>query len=169
MEGVGVLATGFSAEEKELIEWLVSSMCGNLQHQTSLNLDYVIAKNVLATKYKWAWSVLRKPIVSHEWLKHCAAQHRLVPYDPFRLPALAGLKICATGIAFGAGREEIQMGARENGATYSADLTMDCTHLIAQIPEGAKYRAATDWGLKVVSQSWFWQSLEAKGKPTHNP
>jgi hypothetical protein len=33
----------------------------------------------------------------------------------------------------GAGREEIQMGARENGATYSADLTMDCTHLIAQI------------------------------------
>jgi topoisomerase (DNA) II binding protein 1 len=162
MEGVGVLATGFSAEEKELIEWLVSSMCGNLQHQTSLNLDYVIAKNVLATKYKWAWSVLRKPIVSHEWLKHCAAQHRLVPYDPFRLPALAGLKICATGIAFGAGREEIQMGARENGATYSADLTMDCTHLIAQIPEGAKYRAATDWGLKVVSQSWFWQSLEAK-------
>ncbi|CAK9864658.1 unnamed protein product [Sphagnum jensenii] len=132
MEGVGVLATGFSAEEKELIEWLVSSMCGNLQHQTSLNLDYVIAKNVLATKYKWAWSVLRKPIVSHEWLKHCAAQHRLVPYDPFRLPALAGLKICATGIAF-AGREEIQMGARENGATYSADLTMDCTHLIAQI------------------------------------
>ncbi|CAM6030796.1 unnamed protein product [Sphagnum balticum] len=164
MEGVGVLATGFSAEEKELIEWLVSSMCGNLQHQTSLNLDYVIAKNVLATKYKWAWSVLRKPIVSHEWLKHCAAQHRLVPYDPFRLPALAGLKICATGIAF-AGREEIQMGARENGATYSADLTMDCTHLIAQISshlKGAKYRAATDWGLKVVSQSWFWQSLEAK-------
>jgi topoisomerase (DNA) II binding protein 1 len=118
---------------QELIEWLVSSMCGNLQHQTSLNLDYVIAKNVLATKYKWAWSVLRKPIVSHEWLKHCAAQHRLVPYDPFRLPAFAGLKICATGIAFGAGREEIQMGARENGATYSADLTMDCTHLIAQI------------------------------------
>lgn len=50
---------------------------------------------------QWAWSVLRKPIVSHEWLKHCAAQHRLVPYDPFRLPALAGLKICATGIAFG--------------------------------------------------------------------
>lgn len=43
---------------QELIEWLVSSMCGNLQHQTSLNLDYVIAKNVLATKYKVMYIVL---------------------------------------------------------------------------------------------------------------
>lgn len=36
---------------------------------------------------------------------------------------------------------------------------LDCQHL----PEGRKYTAAVDWKLKLVSQTWFWESIKEKG------
>lgn len=48
---------------------------------------------------------------------------------------------------------------KHNGATYCGDLTKDVTHLIAAGPQGKKYQFAREWGIKVVSEEWLYQSI----------
>ncbi|XP_024371130.1 uncharacterized protein [Physcomitrium patens] len=161
LEGVSVLLTGFSGDEKKDLEELVTSMDGTLLQQPVREVDFVVAKDVLATKYRWASDVARKPALMSSWLRQCAREHRQVPHDPHKMLPLAGLTICATGIMF-EDRYRIQDAAQKYGAAYHADLTRECSHLIALLPEGRKYQAGKDWGLKVVSQNWFWESINRK-------
>jgi topoisomerase (DNA) II binding protein 1 len=161
LEGVSVLLTGFAGDEKKELEELVLSMHGTLQQQTVPDVDFVVAKDVLATKYKWACEVVRKPVLMASWLRQCAREHRQLPHDPHRMLPLAGLTICATGILF-EDRYRMQDAAQKNGAAYHADLTKECSHLIAVVPDGRKYEAAVNWGLKVVAQNWFWESIKHK-------
>lgn len=49
---------------------------------------------------------------------------------------------------------------RDNGARYDGDLTKQITHLISFKTEGAKYKAAKAWGLRIVSIEWLRDSLE---------
>lgn len=77
-----------------------------------------------------------------------------------RYPTFAGLKICMTGITDTTERMHIENTVKQNGAEYHGDLTRDITHLIVAKPEGAKYRAARDWGgVKPVSIKWFHDCL----------
>lgn len=77
-----------------------------------------------------------------------------------RFPTFAGLKICMTGITDFEERSHIENTIKRNGAEYHGDLTRDITHLIVAKPEGAKYRAAKDWGgIKTVSIKWFHDCL----------
>ncbi|KAG0589273.1 hypothetical protein KC19_1G008800 [Ceratodon purpureus] len=159
LEGVSVLLTGFIGDEKKELEDLVTSMHGTLLQQTVPDVDFVVAKDVRATKYKWACDMVRKPILISSWLRQCAREHRQIPHDSYRMPPLAGLIICATGIMF-EDRYLIQAAAEKNGAAYHSDLTRECSHLIARVPDGPKYVAAINWGLKVVTQDWFWESVK---------
>ncbi|GAY52091.1 hypothetical protein CUMW_139280 [Citrus unshiu] len=52
MDGVKVLASGFDVDEKFKIEKLVTAMGGVLQTKATLDVSFVIVKNVLAAKYK---------------------------------------------------------------------------------------------------------------------
>ncbi|KAH6554724.1 hypothetical protein KP509_1Z311500 [Ceratopteris richardii] len=54
MEGVKVLATGFDKEEKAEIERIVNAMHGEIETKIISNVTFVIAKDVLAAKYKFA-------------------------------------------------------------------------------------------------------------------
>ncbi|KAJ2614424.1 protein kinase activating protein dpb11 [Coemansia sp. RSA 1365] len=45
------------------------------------------------------------------------------------------------------------------GGIYHGVLTPACTHLIAQAPEGQKYKFAKHWNVRVVSIEWLLQSL----------
>lgn len=54
----------------------------------------------------------------------------------------------------------MQAAPEKNGAAYHSDLTRECSHLIARVPDGPKYVAAINWGLKVVTQDWFWESVK---------
>jgi DNA replication regulator DPB11 len=57
-------------------------------------------------------------------------------------------------------RTEIAELVRANGAVYEGDLTRSITHLICFRTEGAKYKAARAWGLRIVSIEWLRDSLE---------
>ncbi|OAE33724.1 hypothetical protein AXG93_601s1120 [Marchantia polymorpha subsp. ruderalis] len=129
MEGMRILATGFDKKKKLHIEHLVSAMCGELCSHTSMDIDIVVAKDVLAPKYKWSAFTLRKPIVGLDWLVQSFQQHRRAPHEPYRLPPFAGLKVCATGILIDT-RDQIADIIAKNGGTFDADLTRECTHLI---------------------------------------
>ncbi|CAM6129332.1 unnamed protein product [Calypogeia fissa] len=72
-------------------------MCGAFCTKASMDVDFVIAKDVLSPKYKWAAFTLRKPILSIQWVQHCFREHRRVPYEPYRLPIFTGVIMCTSG------------------------------------------------------------------------
>lgn len=57
-------------------------------------------------------------------------------------------------------RSNIISYVRENGGTYSGDLTKAITHLIARTPTGNKYKFAKQWRVNLVSEEWLYQSVE---------
>ncbi|XVF36981.1 hypothetical protein REPUB_Repub19eG0105700 [Reevesia pubescens] len=101
MDGLKVLASGFDMDEKVKIEKLVTAMGGVLHTKASLDVSFVIVKNVLAAKYKWALNVLKKPIVTIQWLYQCWSEHRVVPQESYRVLPFSGLTICVTRIPAG--------------------------------------------------------------------
>ncbi|EEE51791.1 hypothetical protein OsJ_33249 [Oryza sativa Japonica Group] len=101
MDGVKILCSGFEKDEKAKIEQLVTAMGGTLQNKAYTDANFVIAKDVLAAKYKWAVNTLKKPIVSRNWLEQCWIEHRVVPHEPYRIPPFSGLNICITKLNVG--------------------------------------------------------------------
>ncbi|KAJ4965475.1 hypothetical protein NE237_017324 [Protea cynaroides] len=164
MDGVKVLASGFEKDEKVKIEKLVTAMGGVLQTKASMDINFVIGKNVLAAKYKWASNVLKKPIVTISWLNQCWNEHRVVPQEPYRVPPFSGLTLCTTRIPADE-RKQLEKLVIQNGGKYSADLTKNCTHLVADISFNIffsrdKYKVARKWGhIHIVTRKWVDQSI----------
>lgn len=80
-------------------------------------------------------------------------------YVEFRMPTLAGSRICITGFDDLKFRAQLQKSVLENGGEYTGDLTKDVTHLIARRPEGKKYEYGMQWQKKVVSLEWYKDTL----------
>ncbi|KAL7208690.1 hypothetical protein ACSBR1_030429 [Camellia fascicularis] len=135
MDGVKVLASGFEMDEKLEIGKMVTAMGGVLHAKTSLDVSFVIVKNVLAAKYKWALNVLKKPIVTLNWLHQCWKEHRIVSQESYRVLPFSGLTICVTRIPADE-RREMEKVVVQNGGKYSAELTKKCTHLVCDISYG---------------------------------
>ncbi|XP_022134020.1 DNA topoisomerase 2-binding protein 1 [Momordica charantia] len=159
MDGVKILASGFQADEKVEIGKLVTAMGGVLHTKASLDVSFVIVKNVLAAKYKWALNISKKPIVTIGWLQQCWIEHRVVPQEAYRVLPFSGLNISVSRIPADE-RKEIEKLILQNGGRYCADLTRKCTHLICNAPEGDKYKVARTWGhINIVTRKWFDQSV----------
>ncbi|GMP79528.1 hypothetical protein CsSME_00035031 [Camellia sinensis var. sinensis] len=160
MDGVKVLASGFEMDEKLEIGKMVTAMGGVLHAKTSLDVSFVIVKNVLAAKYKWALNVLKKPIVTLNWLHQCWKEHRIVSQESYRVLPFSGLTVCVTRIPADE-RREMEKVVVQNGGKYSAELTKKCTHLVS--PEGDKYKVAKRWGhIHIVTRKWFDQSVSRR-------
>uniref|UniRef100_A0A3Q7EGC3 BRCT domain-containing protein n=1 Tax=Solanum lycopersicum TaxID=4081 RepID=A0A3Q7EGC3_SOLLC len=129
MDGVKILASGFEMDEKVEIGKLVIAMGGVLQTKASLDVSFVIVKNVLAAKYKWAYNILKKPIVTINWLHQCWKEHRLVPQESFKILPFSGLTISVTRIPADE-RRDMEKIILQNGGKYSPELTRKCSHLI---------------------------------------
>nr|XP_043612844.1 DNA topoisomerase 2-binding protein 1 [Erigeron canadensis] len=159
MDGVKILASGFELETKIEIEKLVTAMGGVYQTKVSSDVSFVIVKNVLAAKYKWALNTLKKPIVSESWLHQCWKEHRVVPHESYRVLPFSGLTISVSQIPLDE-RKEMEKLVLHNGGKYSAELTKKITHLVCDATESDKYKAANRWGhIHIVSRAWFHQSV----------
>ncbi|XP_044980587.1 DNA topoisomerase 2-binding protein 1 isoform X1 [Hordeum vulgare subsp. vulgare] len=159
MDGVTVLCSGFEKDERARIEQLVTAMGGLLQTKVSMDVDFVVAKDVMAAKYKWAVNNLKKPIVNRNWLEQCWIEHRVVPHEPYKILPFTGLNICITKLDADK-RKELMEIIEQNGGQYSANLTKKCTHLVANEPGGDKYLVAKRWGnIQIVNQRWVGQSV----------
>ncbi|CAI9266608.1 unnamed protein product [Lactuca saligna] len=149
MDGVNILTSGFEKEGKDELDKLVTAMGGLLQTKASMDINFVIVKNVLAAKYKWALNTLKKPIVSESWLHQCWKEHRVVPHDSYRVLPFSGLTISVTQVPLDA-RKEIEKLVIQNGGKYSAELTK----------KSDKYKVAKRWGhIRIVTRTWFDQSV----------
>lgn len=161
MDGVKILCSGFEKDEKAKIEQLVTAMGGTLQNKAYTDANFVIAKDVLAAKYKWAVNTLKKPIVSRNWLEQCWIEHRVVPHEPYRIPPFSGLNICITKLNVDE-RRELAKIIVQNGGQYSANLTRRCTHLVSNISFGVSAYSFPDLGFclfKPVIASLLFLSL----------
>ncbi|GAB2289813.1 hypothetical protein Dimus_024119 [Dionaea muscipula] len=158
MDGIKVLASGFDQEERGKLGKFVIAMGGILHTKMSLDVSFVIVKNVRAAKYKWAVHV-KKPVVTINWLYQCWSEHRIVPQESYRVPPFSGLVICVTRIPADE-RKKMEQVIAQNGGKYSAELTKICTHLICDAPEGDKYKVARKWGhISIVTRKWYDQSI----------
>uniref|UniRef100_A0A0E0BG95 BRCT domain-containing protein n=1 Tax=Oryza glumipatula TaxID=40148 RepID=A0A0E0BG95_9ORYZ len=167
MDGVKILCSGFEKEEKAKIEQLVTAMGGTLQNKAYTDANFVIAKDVLAAKYKWAVNTLKKPIVSRNWLEQCWIEHRVVPHEPYRIPPFSGLNICITKLNVDE-RRELAKIIVQNGGQYSANLTRrnfkkTFLNMPFYEPGGDKYVVAQKWGnIHIVVPKWIDQSVARK-------
>uniref|UniRef100_A0A0D9XPZ4 BRCT domain-containing protein n=1 Tax=Leersia perrieri TaxID=77586 RepID=A0A0D9XPZ4_9ORYZ len=140
MDGVKILCSGFEKDEKAKIEQLVAAMGGILQTKAYMDANFVIAKDVLAAKYKLAVNNL-KPIVSMNWLEQCWIEHRVVPHESYRIPPFSGLNICITKL--------------------NLDRRNELARIIVQ--NGDKYVVAKKWGnIHIVDPKWIEQSVARK-------
>ncbi|KAL6572393.1 hypothetical protein OROMI_013351 [Orobanche minor] len=105
MDGVNILASGFERDEKADIAKMVTAMGGLFHTKVSSDVSFVIAKNVLAQKYKWALNSLKRPIVTTNWLLQCWKEHRVVPHEPYK---------------------EMENLVKQNGGKYTAELSKRC-------------------------------------------
>ncbi|KAJ5653830.1 hypothetical protein N7490_000833 [Penicillium lividum] len=78
----------------------------------------------------------------------------------YKLPTFFGLTLCITGFSDMGLRTKMHDTSVENGAEFRRDLTKSVTHLVSRTAEGEKYKFATQWGIKVVSEKWFYDSIE---------
>ncbi|KAL6572396.1 hypothetical protein OROMI_013354 [Orobanche minor] len=136
MDGVNILASGFERDEKADIAKMVTAMGGLFHTKVSSDVSFVIAKNVLAQKYKWALNSLKRPIVTTNWLLQCWKEHRVVPHEPYKDE-----------------HKEMENLVKQNGGKYTAELSKRCD----------KYKVAKRWGdIYVVNRKWFHQSVARK-------
>ncbi|KAJ2905906.1 S-M checkpoint control protein rad4 [Zalerion maritima] len=70
------------------------------------------------------------------------------------------LMVCLTGFDDPDERQSLISKINDNGGTYTGDLTRKVTHLIVRKPEGRKYMAARNWGVKCVASQWLHESIE---------
>ncbi|KAL5720735.1 hypothetical protein ACHQM5_013375 [Ranunculus cassubicifolius] len=108
------------------IEELVTAMGGVVLNKASMEVSFVVVKNVLAAKYRWALTVLKKPIVTISWIYQFWKEHRVVPQEMYRVLPFSGLTICVTRVKADL-RKEMEKLILNNGGKYSADLTKKCT------------------------------------------
>lgn len=57
--------------------------------------------NLAVNFVQWALNILKKPIVTVDWLYQCWNEHRIVPQESFRVLPFSGLTICVTRIPAG--------------------------------------------------------------------
>ncbi|CCC05139.1 hypothetical protein SMACR_07877 [Sordaria macrospora] len=70
------------------------------------------------------------------------------------------LLICSTGFMEAEERQHIIDMVEKGGGTYTGDLTRRVTHLVVCKPEGRKYQAAHNWGIRTVTVEWVNDCVE---------
>ncbi|KAF8711199.1 hypothetical protein HU200_029215 [Digitaria exilis] len=168
MDGVRILCSGFEKAEKAKIEELVTAMGGLLQSKSSMDVNFVIVKDVMSPKYRYALNSMKKPVVTINWLEQCWIEHRVVPHEPYRILPFAGLNICVTKLN-PVERKELEKTIVQNGGQFSACLTRKCTHLVIYKPGGDKYVVAQRWGnIHIVNPRWVEQSVARRACQDEN-
>ncbi|EXJ94206.1 hypothetical protein A1O1_02599 [Capronia coronata CBS 617.96] len=168
LQGAVLCFTSVGPEERTRYADLAIQM--GAQHKLDLTSDttHLIVGNTDTLKYQYVAKEREDiAVLRPEWVeevRECWINDLSLDLDAltreYRMPTLAGLKICITGFEDLSFRAQLQRNVVENGGEYTGDLTKDVTHLIAAKPEGKKYEYGMQWQKKVVSLKWYKDSLD---------
>ncbi|KAH9826574.1 twin BRCT domain [Teratosphaeria destructans] len=168
LQGVILCCTSLPTDVRTRLADIASEL--GAEHKLDLTSDvtHLIVGRTTTAKYRYV--AKERPdikVVQQEWIE--AVRQSWMEggevdvaglEEQHKLPVFHNLRICVTGFQDQAQREVISRTVQEQGAKYDADLTKAVTHLIAAAPEGAKYNAAKQWNIHVVSLQWFWDGLK---------
>jgi hypothetical protein len=165
MMDVNVCCTGIQ-DRMELYTKVVM-MGGQYSRNFTNEVTHLIAESSGSEKYKVALQ-LGTMVVHPKWVEDCWSRGFYEVFsgtdlaEQYRLASLIGCTICVTGIDE-ASRVKIENLTKEHGGIYSKDLVKQCTHLLAETPQGRKYEYAVKWNIKVVRSRWFFDCLRYRG------
>ncbi|KAF0699977.1 Aste57867_9456 [Aphanomyces stellatus] len=163
-----VCSTGLSVDEITVSKRLVAQLGMRWDDDLHAGVTHLLAIVVGSEKYTAAMAANMK-VVKMDWLKACSRQSKVVSTEPYELGALEGLCICTTGL-YVEDREKVQELCETAGAIYHPDLNFGTTtHLLAQHPEGEKYKTAVAYGIPVVTVDWIVACVEAKAYKDEGP
>jgi hypothetical protein len=165
MMGTNICCTGIS-NRMELYTKVIM-MGGQYSRHFTNEVTHLIAESTHSEKYQAALK-LKIPIVHPKWIEACWSKCQQELFvsteivDSYRLAVLIDCIVCVTGIDETA-RVKIAHLTKLHGGVYLQDLTKQCTHLLAEVPQGRKYDYAIKWNIKVVKPQWFFDCLKYGG------
>jgi hypothetical protein len=151
-----ICCSGFTNRDRDKIFSIIKNEGGEITKNFTTAVTHLISSTSLSDKYKCAVK-LSIPVVSVDWVY----QNEIKECDSFLLPPFSGAKICVTGYNEEK-RNEIKEICTKHGASYSNDLTRDCTHLVALNNSSVKFKFALKWGLFIINEKWVFDSLRMK-------
>ena len=168
LAGLALCCTSIPAEQRDALYQIAREMGATTTLDLTSAVTHLIVGATDTPKYKYV--ARERPdvkVLSPSWLQAvrtawvAGEQVNLQPLEnQHRLPTLWNLNVCVTGFNDLEERGNIQAAVGANGATYHGDLTKAVSHLVAASPTGKKYEYAGQWGIKIVTIEWLWQSLQ---------
>ncbi|KAF8852303.1 BRCT domain-containing protein [Acephala macrosclerotiorum] len=168
LRGCVICCTSVPDEKRTQIAKYAEQMGAVHRYDLTLDVTHLIVADYNTPKYRYV--ARERPDVQPMTLEWIDAVRELWINDQeidftlleteHRLPTFHTLKFSMTGCDDPSERAEIADQVKANGAIYEGDLTKQITHLISFRTEGAKYRAARSWGLRIVSVEWLRDSIE---------
>ncbi|RDL39505.1 uncharacterized protein BP5553_03845 [Venustampulla echinocandica] len=168
LAGIIICCTSIPEEDRTKLAGYAEQMGATHRYDLTLDVTHLIVGDYNTPKYRYV--AKERPDVKPMTARWIEALRDLWMSDQeidlvglekeHTLPILQSLKISMTGCDHPDERLEIAEHVKANGAVYEGDLTKQITHLISFRTEGAKYKAARAWGIRVVSIEWLRDSLE---------
>ncbi|CZR57313.1 related to S-M checkpoint control protein Rad4p [Phialocephala subalpina] len=168
LRGCVICCTSVPDEKRTEIAKYAEQMGATHRYDLTLDVTHLIVADYNTPKYRYV--ARERPDVQPMTIEWIDAVRELWINDQeidfisleteHRLPTFHTLKFSMTGCDDPLERAEIADQVKANGAIYEGDLTKQITHLISFRTEGAKYRAAKSWGLRIVSVEWLRDSIE---------
>lgn len=162
LTGVVICCTGIPVAERENCFRIATMHKGRYCRDLDDTVTHVIARsNDLSEKYKMAVERCI-PVVHPQWLLEFSRSNRS-SFEDFLILPFAGLTISVTGHSVEV-RERIAQQISSGGGTFSADLSKNCTHLVADSSGSAKFRYAQQWNLSIVTERWITDCIARNGR-----
>ncbi|PQE15681.1 BRCT domain-containing protein [Rutstroemia sp. NJR-2017a BBW] len=168
LKGVIMCCTSVPDEKRTALASMAEQMGAAIRADLTVEVTHLIVGDFDTPKYQYVAQF--RPDVRPMTLRWIEAVRELWIADQeidvealereHALPTFTGLKVSLTGCEDATERSEIAEKIKENGGIYDGNLTKSVTHLISFRTEGNKYKAAKNWGLRIVSVEWLNDSLE---------
>lgn len=150
------------------LQTIATELGADFKLDLTCDVTHLIVGCITTPKYRYV--AKERPdikVLKREWLE-AVRQQWIAGGDvnvaaleaPHRLPAFFDLRICITGFEDIDERNMLAEVLQANGAEYHADLTKAVTHLVCRTTNSPKYLHGKQWGIQVVSEKWYKESLK---------
>ncbi|BFY98833.1 hypothetical protein BsWGS_01873 [Bradybaena similaris] len=169
MKDVKICCTSLDGQLRDEITEKVCLMAGQVDRNLTADVTHLIAGEVGSNKYLVAVAN-GKQVMVKDWVfkvwelsqeRHVLATDEI--FQKYTCPPFMGVTVVVSGFK-ARERNQLRDFVIRGGGKYSGELRLnECTHLIVKEPQGAKYEAAKNWHIKIVTDRWLFDCMD-KGR-----
>lgn len=157
-----VCCSALAPADKKVVQLCCKTLGGvysaNLNHECT----HLILGRTGTNKHVAAMDISHVQIVVLDWILDSFVDGFRAHEEGFPVPAFYNCRVCVTGLDWNK-RKEVETYVTDHGGEYVKNLTSDCTHLVANAPEGNKYEFAVANSIPVVSLDWVNEKKNSYG------